>query len=82
MSNPKLIIHWWEDSSGRITCHKNEKGLTSDQSLVGCLEHDKDGKWWIRFNNSDTMKGPYKDMYAARKALETELNAASIDSTM
>lgn len=80
MANMKLVIHWWEDSSGRHTCHKNEKGLSAAESLVGWLERHPDG-WYVNVAEGPIdLVGPYPDMYAARRELLKLLDAVVLDS--
>ncbi len=82
MANVKMIIHWWEDSSGRHTCHKNEKGLSFDESLLGWLERRPEGWYFNVAEGPVDLVGPFKDMCRARKELQDFFNAVVLDPSM
>ena len=64
-----MKIHWWTDSGGTYSCHKNEAGLTAKQSMLGFIVN-VDGKWYFVLEPSAGRTGPFNNMHLARKALE------------
>lgn len=82
MDNMKLVVHWWEDSGGRHTCHRNEKGLPASESVLGWMVHRPDG-WYITVAETATSaeytNGPWNDVYTARRNLMDLLNACVLD---
>lgn len=76
----KMVVHWWEDAQGRHTCHRNDKGLSFDASLLGFLVY-KEGSWWYSYATPDSvLEGPFKSLQACRKAFEKEIDGRTIDS--
>lgn len=66
------IIHWWNDSSGRHTCHENIKGVTADQSYLGEIR-EIDGVWKMRSVENPEWRGDFKNRFTAMKALEAHV---------
>ena len=64
-----MKIHWWTDSGGNYSCHKNLPGLSAKESLIGYLEK-VGGKWYYVLEPNAGRTGPFVDMGTARKALE------------
>ena len=85
-STPTMIkIHWWEDAQGRHTCHKNDRGLSFNESLLGELQKRPDGYYYLLINNwthddrfMDRAVGPFKGIGPARRALESAVGGEPI----
>ena len=76
----RMFVHWWEDSSRRVTCHRNERGLTAAESFLGEVKGcDLDG-WYYRLANSEEWVGPIKYGMDVRRALEKAVGGVQINA--
>lgn len=70
-----IIVHWWEDSSGRKTCHRNERGLTFSESLLGEVKgNDLDG--WYYSENGELWVGPFRSVNEVQEKLMIAVSGA------
>lgn len=74
-----MKIHWWEDSSGRHTCHRNVPGLTASESYVGHLTEDLDGSYYVLSGSAERV-GPFKHNGAARAALMAAVGGTVVNT--
>lgn len=75
----KIAIHWWEDASGRRTCHENRPKASFAESFLGELKGNIHDGWYYRLSGSDSWEGPFSNMHTASKALESAVDGAPID---
>lgn len=78
MRTPKIFIHWWEDSSGRRTCHENKFGSSYEQSFLGEVRCFSE-VWKVKLKDKD-WQGEYKNMYEAMKALQKLVNGRQVEN--
>ena len=80
------IIHWWQDSSGRNTCHENIKGASFEDSFLGEIKEEY-GVWRIKLvskgisplDYKDYWHGEFKSKFEAMKALEKEVDGRPLN---
>lgn len=71
-------IHWWEDSSGRKTCHENTHGASFNESFLGELFTDGTS-FYFRLSGSSEMVGPYERASAAAADLEMAVGGRKVN---
>lgn len=75
----RITIHWWEDSSGRRTCHENRIGASAAESFLGETKGNLFDGFFYRLSGSDEWVGPFKDGNSVARALEDAVGGAPID---
>lgn len=77
-----LVIHWWEDGYGIVTCHSNGDGKTFNESLLGKVYFN--GNQWYSCTTVGEKKtfGPFNSQQSAKESLTNSLQAVHIDATI
>lgn len=78
--NPdKLFVHWWEDSSGNRTCHRNVLGLSFHESYLGAIVGTP-GKYFYIISGSTEEFGPFDDLAKVQRALMIAVGGSILNS--
>lgn len=73
----KMFVHWWEDSSRRKTCHKNERGLNFEESFLGEVKGDDYEGWFYKVKGQEWV-GPFKHVTQVLRGLEAAVGGAPL----
>lgn len=76
---PRLVVHWWEDSGGRRTCHENRPAATAADSFLGEVKGNLHDGFYYRLSGSVDWVGPYNNGDAVGRALEEAAGGAPIN---
>lgn len=74
-----IDIHWWEDSGCRRTIHKNERGLSFKESLLGEIGGSDVAGWSYKLVESNEWVSGFKTMDEAMEEIQKRLNGKRID---
>lgn len=72
-----MYVHWWCDSMNNHTCHRNEQGLSADQSFIARVIFYDDG-WYYTLRNHDSNFGPFASLGLAKQAVEKAVGGTQI----
>lgn len=76
-----MYVHWWSDSGNVHTCHKNEPGLSAQDSLLATVQYRDDGcepGWYYVQKDFDTNCGPFASLSLVKQAVEKTVGGAQI----
>lgn len=76
----QLFVHWWEDSSMRKTCHRNEPGLTAVESFLGEIRGNLMDGYHYRLKDQDDWIGPFSNGEKVMRALEAAVGGKVLNT--
>jgi len=71
-------IHWWEDSGGRKTMHKNGEALNFEESFLGEIARFG-SSWKVKSINDSDWHESFRTSFEAMKFLESMFNATPVN---
>jgi hypothetical protein len=76
-----MKIHWWDHPNGHCSCHKNDKGLTAEESYLGKI-------YWIASQGWITQIGAiacvetFTTLKEAKRHVERLVGGTTVDEDL
>lgn len=73
-----IKIHWWT-LYGRHSCHRNEPGLSFDESLLA-VTWETDAGWVIQLRDQEIQEKVHRNLELALRAIEAAVGGEQVQT--